>query len=162
MHHSKRVYIFFFFSPSTFEWMKEYFQTQMTALTVVPLTPLLFSNTLHPSCFPSCECGRHWSVEAYNDARRNPRAWVLDENLFRVCECQVLYHPAQFCCTASSCLHLHCLCVALARVDSLCHYLLLPLLLSFTRFAMKLCVFLMAKFALGLSFQHALWTAAVF
>lgn len=57
------------------------------------LSPLCPRYVLHPFCFPSCECGRYWSVEAYNDARRNARAWALDENLFRVCEC----HPIQFC-----------------------------------------------------------------
>lgn len=60
-----------------------------------PLSPLI---PLPPSllCFPSCECGRHWSVEAYNDARRDPRAWTLDENLFGVSECQEPTHPAVF------------------------------------------------------------------
>lgn len=95
----------------TVKWMKKFPPTQMTGLTVVPLTPL--SNTLHPFCFPSCECGRHWSVEAYNDARRNPRARALDENLFGVSECQVPSHPVLLHCP--SCLCFCCLRVALAR-----------------------------------------------
>lgn len=82
----------------TSEWWKDCFQAQRAAWSAIPLTPLSLSNDLtppppHPSCFPWCMSGRHWSVEAYNDARRNPRAWTFDENLFRVCECQVLSCP---------------------------------------------------------------------
>lgn len=80
-----------------------FFQSKRRLWLLYP-SPLSLFNTLHPSCFLSCECGRHWSVEAYNDARRNPRAWALDENLFGVCEC----HPTRFCCAAPPA----CVCIA--------------------------------------------------
>ena len=38
------------------------------------------------SSLPLPYTGRHWSVEAYHDARRNARAWAFDENIFWVCE----------------------------------------------------------------------------
>lgn len=115
MHHSvswlSSFELLTFFPLSfTFEWMKEYYFVHRWQFWLLYLSPLLsLSHTLHPSCFPSCECDRHWSVEAYNDARRNARARALDEKLLGVCECQVPPRPV-------GPPLLPVVCVALARV----------------------------------------------
>lgn len=94
------------------------------SLHPLSLSPLSPPPSLHPSCFPSCDCDRHWSVAAYFVSRRNAGTRAFHENLLRVSECQEIKTSLlKLCHSAPSCLRLRSLLLAWFPVWFI-HYLL--------------------------------------